>query len=251
MGEVADEGGQSAYIRADEIFREAGTKTSKIIASKITPEVWLRSGTATWSNLSLPLKRDLLAGLERIADLRRDIAIHAKIQTMPPVEIVSEIWATDTGTIDGRAGIVRYQGTMTLGAQLPALTAMCADERAVRRILVHEFSHCFHNALIAVDTASRGGQVVELPEYDPFNANEDAMRLGTPGDWFGDDDVASMALHDDAGLSSVQKRFIELRPFFHVLVPALKFRESIVIETEMRAHAEKLIARRRTDRGAN
>src|SRR5262249_51976589 len=61
--------------------------------------VWLTCSGAKWSALPTTVKNTLLGGLDRIAKIRADLSGTAKVKTMPPVEVVCELWVMDTGTI--------------------------------------------------------------------------------------------------------------------------------------------------------
>jgi hypothetical protein len=136
---------------------------TKIINTPGSRDVLLRIGNLTWSRLPARLKKELLEGLIRIAGVRADIASQAKVPTMPPVEVIGQIWVkkaphTDSsappvleGTIDGRASPLRLHREVAFGAQLPALTAICPDASVLRHVLIHEFSHCFFEIVRVID----------------------------------------------------------------------------------------------------
>src|SRR5687767_5556105 len=109
-----------------------------------TNEVWLAPGRAPAP--SAIVRPILLEGLERIAAIRADVARAAKIGTMPPVEVVPHIWRHDEGLAHGAMAILPTEDGVTFGVRLPAQTAACKDEYAVRAVLVHEFAHCFYFA---------------------------------------------------------------------------------------------------------
>jgi len=219
----------------------------KIINSKGTPEVWLSIGILTWSRLPAHLKTDLLGALDRIAQIREHVARCAKVQPMPPVEVVGQIWVTDNGIIDGTTTPLRFQKMVVFGARVPVLTAMCTEETVVRKVLVHEFLHCFYYTVKITEAVSRGDRKVGETGtgHNAFDASDDASRLENPADWVGDDDVHSFALHNDAALDMISHRYDELKPHFPALVPDLRFRvEKCSVAESTSDHAKALIRRR-------
>src|SRR5215469_9666088 len=117
---------------------------TKRIYSKTSEEIWLATSPATWSALPLSLKLSLLEGIERVAAARREIAGSAKVKSMPPVEVITEILRSpkNNDPID-RVGsqLLKTRDAMFVGVRLPAPTVLC--EAVLRPVLVHEFAHCF------------------------------------------------------------------------------------------------------------
>jgi hypothetical protein len=54
------------------------------IESRSDDQVWLSVGPSRWSGFSLALKRRFLAALDRLAEIRLEIAEVAKFKIMPP-----------------------------------------------------------------------------------------------------------------------------------------------------------------------
>src|SRR5882724_2655947 len=118
--------------------------------------VWLAGGRLPISACS-PLAR-LLKGVERVASIRAEIASTAKVTTMPPVEIVPYIWTRERVLICGRVTALRRGDGAYFGVQIPAPTALCTDDAAVRALLVHEFAHWFYIATRVVNGAESAEQ---------------------------------------------------------------------------------------------
>src|SRR4051794_22553185 len=80
----------------------------KRIFSRASPHVWLATSSGMWSMLPFEVKRELLQAIETVAAIRCSIALAAKVETMPPVEIVLEIWrsAKNDATIDGMTWVL-------------------------------------------------------------------------------------------------------------------------------------------------
>ena len=90
------------------------------IYSKRSPEVWLAMGKREWSQLPLSLKARFLEGLERIATLRDQIGAAAAVSSMPPVQVVPELWYDDDRCFDGCAGPLTVNGNTVFGCTLGA-----------------------------------------------------------------------------------------------------------------------------------
>jgi hypothetical protein len=218
---------------------------TKVIKAHSTNQVWLRIGGLTWSNLPLRIKDELLRSLDRIADIRGDIGSRAKVRTMPPVQVVGQIWFADTGgIIDGRLHPLRLQKHVVFGTQIPVLTAMCDDGPIVRRILVHEFLHCFFYYVAGI---SSPGKILDL-HHVATDAAADHAKLENANDWFADEDADALMLHNDPALDVIEYRLSELRPFFPTLVPDLQIRgKKWGIPEDVQAHALELLQKRQAE----
>jgi hypothetical protein len=241
-------------------LEEAMSRTmsnTKMITISDSQDVWLQIGGLTWSRLPARLKSELLEGIARIAGIREDIARQAKVAAMPPVEVVGQIWVVRTlpsdalapsqfeGTIGGMLWPLRFQKDIVFGVRLPVLTAMCKDAATVRRILVHEFLHSFHFAVMLTGGLLRGETGLKI-NHNPFDAKDDDSLLDNPEDWFGGDDAKSLIHHDDQVLDLIGERYVELKPFFPVIVPEVKFEtKKISFPESVREGAMELIGRRK------
>src|ERR1035438_7436332 len=87
--------------------------------------VWLAGGRVPIS-ADPPLAR-LVQGVERVAQIRAEIARAAKVATMPAVEVVPYIWTRERVLICGRVTALRQGDRANFGVQIPAPTALCSD----------------------------------------------------------------------------------------------------------------------------
>jgi hypothetical protein len=190
------------------------------------------------------VKDGLLRGLDRIASVRAAIAHDALVKKMPPVEVVGEIWAAvDKDKImDGCATVLHLKGSGVIGARLPAPTAL-APEELLRRILVHEFAHCFERVERTVEALHRGERVVS-DHFDVFSASEDADRLGNPADWFGEQDVRALALQGDAELEALTPLANQLVPYLPIVRPNFRYQARVEVPQAFVSRATELLRRR-------
>ena len=160
--------------------------------SKRSPEVWLAVDKLAWSQLPLSLKSRFLDGLERIATLRDQIGAAAAVSSMPPVQVVPELWYDDDRCFDGCAGPLTVNGNTVFGCTLPAQTAMLEDEGVLRRVMVHEFCHCFWWLTDEVNAMDSGGTTIDTSGLDQNSDSDDRYQMVDPKDWFGVEDASRM-----------------------------------------------------------
>jgi hypothetical protein len=218
-------------------------KKDKIIFARETKDVWLRVGRLTWSDLPLWIKNEILEALDRIASIRSDIACHAKVQSMPPVIVVPQIWAANGGLINGRTAPLQRpdRAARAFGAQLPILTALCKDAMVVRRIMLYEYLHCFYFNVSIIEAR---GEPLNV-SHDVFSASDDAAIMERPSDWFSSDDANEIVFHNDPSLAATEERITELRPFFPVTVPEFGFRITRTeITPDVQNHIRQLLQAR-------
>src|SRR5262249_25803397 len=133
-----------------------------------------------------------------IVDLRCDIARHARVKSMPPVEVVPYVWRDADGLILGQTTHLDVGTDTYLGVRIPAQTAVCRDADAVGAVLVHESEHCFSFLKVVID-ACDGHQ---KPPWQPLDlgalisAPDDAMLIN-PTDWFGEADARNFSHSND------------------------------------------------------
>ena len=182
--------------------------------SRITPDVWLRTSSTTWLGLRRDLKTELLEGLERVARVRAAIAATAKVPELPPVEVHAELWGDVVDDVmivnHGRSILLRWRNNnLYHGVALPACAATIEDESVLRRVLVHEFCHCFWSQQEMVRTG--GWDALLDPNHDPHDDAADRRRLVLPGDWLGENDGGEVIHHNDPQLDVVNEEFVVLR----------------------------------------
>jgi hypothetical protein len=169
----------------------------KRITAKNCADVWLTTSLAQWNRFPFRVKQVALDGLERVGTLRAQIAADSKVQEMPPVEVACEIWGDYRSRVCGHACLLGNR----FGARLPVSTATARDEVIVRRLLVHEFSHCFFLVMQAV-RASLSGTEFELP-INPNTDDEDAhdrTLMIDASEWFCEADALNFMYRNDADL---------------------------------------------------
>lgn len=170
------------------------------------PHVYLK--TEHWAELSPNLKKRLKRGRQDVSNICKLIVRSAKVSTLPPVEIVDQIWMGEDVQRDGRSSILTIDGKDFIGVQLPAPTAICRDFRLVRAILVHEFSHCFDLIVRALEHKDSGlTDSLDLSVAGKLSSAEeeewDKEMLVDPGDWFGDEDVSNFIHWNDDRFQSL------------------------------------------------
>jgi hypothetical protein len=140
------------------------------------------------------MKKAILSGVDRVQRIRQDIQQKALVNDMPPVRVFDAAWTGPggQGTIFGRSTALRIAGRWELGVELAAPTVVYPDDKALRGVLLHEFSHCFNRARRIIENlAAGGGPIIEELSDGFFDDDEgDRQQLEPPEAWFGADDVA-------------------------------------------------------------
>jgi hypothetical protein len=150
--------------------------------------------------LALPLgirqavKRE---GLTRLTRLRQNVQEGAGLP-MPRIEVAPEGWFLPD------AGSLAFAKTCPRGdvwaIELPASTLVVVeDDLTLRRILVHEFLHCFWYCTKIIEARDAGQTIIDLRGGDDHvpNRESDDAALGDPFDWFGREDAESLIHHGD------------------------------------------------------
>lgn len=170
----------------------AKTTTKRYVFPIKSEKVWLKVGPLTWSMLPRGFKQMLIQGTENIARIREEISSSAKVRSMPPIEVVGELWkAKKGGYVYARGLPMMIEGNVFLGVQVPAQTAVVEDNDLflLREVLLHEFLHCFHYT-IEIVKAWEGGQPQFVDSsFDSSDKVSDRLRLARPEDWFGREDI--------------------------------------------------------------
>jgi hypothetical protein len=210
-----------------------------------TNEVWLARGRAPVP--SAIVRPILLDGLERIAAIRAEIAKAARVATMPPVEIVPYIWRHNNRLAHGAMSILPTEDGVTFGVRLPAQTAACMNESAVRAVLVHEFAHCFYFAteIVRGSDSSTGAVAADL-DLRSLATRADRDLLANPHEWFGAADAARFVHSRDPATSAIGSLTAELSGYFYVTPPDSRGPGgSIRISGDVREHIRGLQSTRR------
>lgn len=146
---------------------------------------------------------------------------------MSPVEIVPEMWRWKDGSLDGMSVMLHIPGGgFRPGARIPAQVALCEDDAIVRRLLVHEFLHCFHSvATILAAIEKNPGERISIGErFDPLNPAEHDARLADPFDWFGERDAELLPRdqdRDSAVFNPITKTMARYMAHFRPVYPDL------------------------------
>jgi hypothetical protein len=183
-------------------------------------------------------------GVERVASIRAEIAKTAKVATMPPVEVVPYIWTRERVLICGRVTALRQGDGAFFGVQIPAPTALCTDEAAVRALLVHEFAHWFYIATRVMNGSESNdsdGGTLDL-------RNEGLAESDTQihaQDWFGEEDARRFIQHGDSTTRSISSQASGLEAHFYVVSPRMGDAVgSIDISDDVKAHIRSLRTQR-------
>jgi hypothetical protein len=210
--------------------------------------VRLRVSSLRWSLLP-EHDKDLLAnGTRGIARVRKEIADSAKVRSMPPVEVVGEIWLYDNKIIHGRTTPLTMDNETWIGVQLSAQVAVHPEMSLVRAILVHEFAHCFYFLTRFVLAPDFGGKrSVSLPNPDDYleNPSHDRGMMVNPNEWFSTHDANTLVHWGDSELASLDRTILDfdLHKKLPVADPPLKFAlqgEELAIPSDIAVHIRQL-----------
>jgi len=160
--------------------------------SKRSHEVWLTAGKRAWSQLLPSLQARFLDGLERIAALREQIRAAAAVSSMPPVQVIPELWYDNDRCFDGCARPLIVNGSRVFGCTLPAQTATLPDKGLLRRVMVHEFCHCFWWLADQVNAMDSGRMTTDTSDLDQNSDSDDRCQMVDPECWFGAEDSSRM-----------------------------------------------------------
>lgn len=234
----------------------AKTERAERIFAIGTKYVWLKTDRA-WFSLSVVVQSEMADGLQRVSRIRKAIASDSLIANMPPVEVVPEIWYSDLNSrsvlIDGAVGVLRAHDGFHFGVRIPAHVALCDDETFVRRVLVHEFLHCFQylERTIEQKSAHSSDSSIALQgARNPFDQHEDDSMLANPSDWFGSDDSNSLIRHgsDPAFFEGASRAAVKYARYFRPCTPDMSaaFAGQILLEETAMKRAEEIVESRRS-----
>lgn len=209
--------------------------------------VRLRIAGRRWATLPAAVRNLLTDGTKNVATIRSEIAATSAVRSMPPVEIVGEIWINDKGVIHGRATILSFEGAFQPAVQLAAPTAIHANKLTIRAILVHEYAHCFYKATQMIDRvdANSNAPVHLIERHAVYDDHADREMLVDPADWFCKDDVAAFINWGDTRSAKVVDDVSRIR-HLPVVAPDLdmRFEGEIGLEDDVVAHIRYLRAKR-------
>jgi hypothetical protein len=156
-------------------------------------------------------------GLNRLREVWLSIATDAAL-FMPPIRLEPYAWVNKrTGDVFfGRMGPVDMDGNGNcyFGVHLPAATMLVLDVPMLRKILVHEFNHCFWHSvtayLEAIGESERSSIIEEHPKlsYDEeieLLRREDTQSHVDPSAWFSQRDASEFLWYDSpAGVMALE-----------------------------------------------
>lgn len=215
--------------------------------------VFFAKKNSRWARLPRRHKEELKRAVANVERIRAQIGADAAVSSMPPVQIVDEIWVHPdwSGAIDGRTTPIVVNGSTYFGAQLPAPTILLPDDELIRAVLVHEFTHCFFHMTQVIDAVDAGMSdgVLTLGSdcKDVFSDrdHEDAAMVN-PDDWFGRSDAESFLTWHDARfqgpIEEAQiKIILTLKKYLPVKTPNPNFEaSSIVVMQDVADHIRML-----------
>lgn len=185
----------------------------------------MSKATDTWVNLrkhplrcpKLPIdvRMALNDGRYRVSRIRAEIAGRAKVNVMPPVEILDVGWTTPNfdGIVHGCATPIQVGRNMLMGVRLTGPIVITGDDGILRSVLLHEFAHCFNatRRVLAAIADGRNEIVDTLPPSEIFeNEAWDRERLDPPDEWFSEDDCKVFIYQHDAALGGdFEQRMLE------------------------------------------
>ena len=202
--------------------------------------VWLRARRQTWKALAPRIKRTLSDATKHIVTIREAIAADAQVHSMPPVEIVAELWAHGGAFMHGRMLPLERGKAWEIGVQLTAPAAVHHDSTLIRSILVHEFAHCF---FLMEKCVRDGGE--SRDSHNAFDDSADRERLADPRDWFGAEDVKRFLYQDDPAAEELEQNFMDLAGLLPLVDPDLRYRVNGALHypTDVRDRIEELLRR--------
>jgi len=160
--------------------------------------------------------------------------------TMPPVSIEPWGWLGPEGqVVYGRAvPLLKPDGSYVWGVELPVSDLIVIDEiRLLRKILVHEFNHCFAYCTLIIQQVESGRQELRLsdPSLTSAESWKEVMETDDqfhvqPSNWFGEDDAREFLWYDSpeqgvTALSIASNNFYErwAKRGLPIQTPDLKF----------------------------
>lgn len=179
--------------------RKARLDRSRRAHTPLHAPVQLVGEEAAWSRLGSRISSMIKnEGLARLTRLRELIATDANLP-MPPILVVPVGWwvPQNGGVIFGMAKPVVVEGFFHWGVMMPASTLVVADDDIVlRRILCHEFAHCFwyttqmiHEMKDSKYTSIGPKRPDSIQELVHEQLKKDKDELVDPRLWFGEWDA--------------------------------------------------------------
>lgn len=145
-------------------------------------------------------------GRDRVIRLRETISMEAKLP-MPPIRIEPYGFMNNTGS-GAMYGVMLpmvIKGSTVFAVSLPVATlTLIADDILLRRILCHEFAHCFWQ-LVNIYNSLQAGE-----NKSDISGAKDVEQLVDPTDWFGPWDIKHfMPKTEDHVFDELDKRYLD------------------------------------------
>lgn len=192
------------------------------------------------------LRPRIESGLDRIRAVRDSIAADAKVKLMPSVVAEPVIWLWNGHPVYAAATVLAPAFGNQIGVTLSLPPVLCEDLRQVRRLLVHEFSHCFMMATRAIDQIDAAtGRSVDLTTGNPLDAKRELELLADPANWFGDADFDIPNWDDEAlntAMMATLERLVDVVPA--TTPPQRVNAKGVIVPPEWGNHVRRLRAAR-------
>lgn len=162
-------------------------------------DTWVVGDLAAWRAIASHFGLyEVNAAVSRVCHLRERIAADAGLP-MPKIFFYPTGWMTETGMVYGRVNIHKIAEGHEWCVEIPVATPlMITDDDILRRILCHEFAHCFWFVTKAVTDGK------SIPASIP-----DEDSLADPKNWFGGRDAESLLKWGDSSLHESTQRFAD------------------------------------------
>lgn len=220
-----------------------------------SPKIRLSTTSEEWANIPKRIVQSIK--IDKIPHLKR---IHQSISNaallpMPPVEIVPTGWVPpgNEGMIYGRSNLIQVGDSHQVGAQIPAATLLFVNDLLLRRILVHEFTHCFwyyEQLVLNLTRGSKGviesiGDLSIEEQFDKLESGEEEKHKVNPFEWFSDRDAKEFLEWDNSVLNLSTLLFQEhwVKDGLPIEIPDLKINfhgRFAIPEEEIIRHVIKL-----------
>jgi hypothetical protein len=192
-------------------------------------------------------------GLKRLIQLHNSIANDAQLP-MPTIHVIPIGWCfpENGGVVYGMAIPIPVMDLYQWGTVVPASTLVIVDDDTVlRRILCHEFAHCFWY-ITRILRERKNGEWISIESgkgqttTDLLNDQlaKDKKELVDPVQWFGEWDAEHFLPEGGEPLANATKLFAQrwILPGLPITSPSMKlyFKGTLEIPDEIEAHIWKL-----------
>jgi hypothetical protein len=229
------------------------SESSEHPATGKTKEVGLIGSKAEWRALIVAISRIIKhEKIELLKETRLLVNKDAHLP-MPPIRIEPYGWTSpeNRGPIFGMAKPFAFREGPQWGVLMPASTLLViGDPILLRRILCHEFAHCFWWIGRILEAEANGETHIEDPEIgSEETVSRDKDQLANPAHWLGPWDVEHFLQYESASdlpeLDEPTERFFQewVSVGLRVKIPLLGFSaERIVYQTEIAERWRKIKA---------